>query len=131
MSTAATVVPMPEKVYSSVDEIIDDGASVVEYRKIEGFKGPEGPKVRIGSVCAGDMIEWSEANEGEAKRTAGLRLLSKSLVGPEPENVRYALDVSNIAKFAKMRHNVTERIVKEILDLNGMTVKKDKEAKNA
>ncbi len=116
-----------EKVYASVDEMVASGANDVEYAVIEGFKEKE--KVRIGSVTAGDMIEWSEANETEAKRTAGLRLICRSLVGPEPGNIRYANDDKNIAKFRTMRHNVTERIVKAILKLNGMNVKQDADAK--
>jgi 5-enolpyruvylshikimate-3-phosphate synthase len=35
----------------------------------------------------------------------------------------------NIEKFRGMRHKETERIVKEILKLNGMTVKAEAEAK--
>jgi len=112
-----------DKVYGSMDEILSSGIGDVEYAVIDGFK--PGEKTRIGSLTAGDMIEWSEANEGEAKRTAGLRLISKSLVGPEPGNVRYADDVKNIPKFRAMRHKETERIVKEILKLNGMTVAQD------
>ena len=115
-----------EKVYGSIEELL--GASEVEYRTINGFKS--GEKVRIGSVSAGDMIEWSEANDGEAKRTAGIRLLCKSLVGPEPANVRYADDPRNISKFRALPHKVVQRIVEEILDLNGLEVKKDKQAKN-
>lgn len=114
------------KIYASVDDLV--GSSEVEYREINGFRS--GEKVRIGSVSAGDMIEWSEANDGEAKRTAGLRLLCKSLVGPEPGNERYADDPRNIAKFRKLPHKVVNRIVGEILELNGLETKKDKEAKN-
>lgn len=116
-----------DKVYASMDEILASGVSEVEYALIDGFK--PGEKVRIGSVTAGDIIEWSEANEGEAKRTAGLRLITKSLVGPEPGNIRYADDVKNIPKFRAMRHKETERIVREILNLNGMTVKGEADAK--
>jgi hypothetical protein len=116
-----------EKIYASMDEIMSSGVSDVEYAVIDGFK--PGEKVRIGSVTAGDIMEWSEASEGEAKKTAGLRLIIKSLVGPEPSNIRYADDPKNIAKFRAMRHKETERIVKEILVLNGMTVKQQAEAK--
>ena len=116
-----------EKVYASMDEIEASGASDAEYATVDGFK--PGEKVRIGSVTAGDIIAWSEANEGEAKRTAGLRLISKSLVGPEPGNIRYADDAKNIPRFRGMRHKETERIVKEILKLNGMNVKQDDVAK--
>lgn len=116
-----------EKIYGSMEEILAAGASDVEYATVDGFK--PGEKVRIGSVTAGDIIEWSEANEGEAKRTAGLRLITKSLVGPPPGNVRYADKAENISKFRGMRHKETERIVKEILKLNGMNVKAEAEAK--
>ena len=121
---------MPEKVdkvYASMEEILASGASESEYAIVDGFKA--GEKVRIGSVTAGDIIQWSEANEGEAKRTAGLRLICKSLVGPEPGNVRFADDDKNIAKFRGMRHKETERIVKEIIRLNGMNVKAETDAK--
>lgn len=118
---------MAEKVYASMDEILNSGASAVEFAEVPGFK--PGEIVRIGSVNAGDVIEWSEANEGEAKRTAGLRLICKSLVGPEPENVRYANSDKNIEKFRAMRHKETERIVKAILKLNGMNVAAEVETK--
>lgn len=115
------------KIYASLEEIEASGAKDVEYATIDGFKA--GEKFRIGSVTSGDMIEWSEANEGEAKRTAGLRLITKSLVGPEPENVRYADDPKNIARLRVYRHKETERIVKEILKLNGMNLKTETDAK--
>lgn len=112
-----------DKVYGSMDELLASGVQNEEFAEIEGFE--PGKKVRIGSVTAGDIIEWSEANEGEAKRTAGLRLITKSLVGPAPDNIRYANKSENIAKFRAMRHKETERIVREILRLNGMNVKGD------
>jgi hypothetical protein len=121
------LVEKEDKIYASMDDIAAAGADAVEYAIIDGFRPNE--KVRIGSVTAGDIIEWSEANEGEAKRTAGLRLITKSLVGPEPENRRYADDAKNIAKFRGMRHKETERIVKEILRLNGMNVKAEADTK--
>lgn len=107
-----------EEIEASVD---------VEYATIEGFT-PEKP-FRIGSLTAGDLIEWSEANEGEAKRTAGLRLITKSLVNSK--NERFAADSKNIAIFRRKSHKVTERIVKEILKLNGMNVKDDAAKKDA
>lgn len=122
MGDAETV----EQVYESVDEMVADGASEVTYKNIEGFK--PGKMIRIGSVTAGDMIEWSEANETEAKRTAGLRLITKSLVNSKGQRISSDRD---ILKLRQMRHDVTERIVKEILDLNKMGLKQDKESKNA
>lgn len=116
-----------DKIYASVDEIEARGGLEVEYAIVDGFKPAE--KFRIGSVTAGDIIEWTEANEGEAKRTAGLRLITKSLVGPEPDNIRYADHPKHIQRFRRMRHKDTERLVREILKLNGMSVKGDAEVK--
>ena len=115
-----------DAIYGSVDELVAAGASEVEYATIDGFK--PGQKVRIGSVTAGDMLEWDEANTGDAKKTAGLRLITKSLV--DKDGRRYADDPKNIPKFRTMRHKETERIVREILKLNGMTVKANKDEKN-
>jgi hypothetical protein len=104
----------------SMEEI--DAAEDVEYATIQGFS-PDKP-FRIGSLSAGDLIEWSEANEGEAKRTAGLRLICKSLVNAKGE--RYAMDTKNIAVFRRKNHRIIERIVEEILTLNGLRVNKPK-----
>ena len=114
------------KAQAQIESMEEIDASVdVEYAFIAGFV-PDKP-FRIGSLTAGDLIEWSEANEGEAKRTAGLRLICKSLVNSK--NERFAVDPKNIAIFRRKSHKVTERIVKEILELNGMTVKADAAAK--
>jgi hypothetical protein len=113
-----------EKIVASMSEL--GGPDLVEYDTVPGFK--PGEVLRIGSLTAGDFLEWVEKNEGtdgEAKKTAGLRLITKSLVGPEPENVRYADDAKNIDVFRAKRHRVTEAIIRAILKLNGMVVKKD------
>ena len=110
------------KVYGSVEDLVASGASEVEYAFVEGFK--PGEQVRIGSVSAGDMIQWTEENENpDTKKTAGLRLIVKSLV--DDKGVRYAMpqEAKNIQAFRSMRHKETERVVKAILELNGMKVK--------
>jgi len=119
-------VPVPDSVVDSMEDIFS--SDTIEYAVIPGFKA--GQKLRIGSLSAGDMIEWSEANEGEAKRTAGLRLICKSLVGPAPENKRYANDPKNIAVFREKSHRATEEIVRHIIKLNGLRVGQDAAAKN-
>lgn len=104
----------------------------VEYARTAGFK--PGQVFVLGSVTAGDMIEWSEANEGEAKRTAGLRLIVRSVVDGEPgvddgaRGVRI-MDDTHIALLRKLPHKTTENVVKAILKLNGMNVKADNDAK--
>ena len=108
----------------SIDDII--AADDKEFATIPGFKA--GEVFRIQSLTAGDMIEWSEANEGEAKRTAGLRLIVKSLV--DATGKRIATD-EHIGTLRKKSHRVTEGIVKEILKLNGMTVKDGKKETDA
>jgi hypothetical protein len=116
-----------DKIYGSIDEMLDSGPTDVEYEIIEGFK--PGEKIRIGSVTAGDIIEWQDMLDGPAKRNAGLKLICKSLVGPAPGNVRFADNDKNIAKLKDIRHKDTERILKAIVKLNGMNVKDEAAAK--
>jgi hypothetical protein len=106
----------------SMDDVL--AATDVEYALVPGFK--LGEVFRIQSLTAGDMIEWSEANEGEAKRTAGLRLIVKSLIDGDGKRIA---DDGHIATLRKRSHKVTERLVKEILKLNGINVKTDADAK--
>lgn len=114
-------------VYGSMAEITASSASKVEFAEIDGFE--PGKKIRIGSVTAGDIIDWHEMTEGEAKRTAGLRLICKSLVGPEPDNTRYAdspdprIVMRNIEQFRVFRVKESERILDSIVELNGMKLK--------
>jgi hypothetical protein len=115
---------MSDQKVLSMDDIMK--ADDVEYATIEGFK--PGEVFRIQSLTAGDLIEWSEANEGEAKRTAGLRLIVKSLVNEEGKLIA---NDQHIAVLRRKSHKVTERVVKAILDLNGMTTKQEDKAKNA
>lgn len=115
----------------SLDDIMKEDD--VEYARLPGFK--PGQVFVIQSLTAGDLIEWTEANEGEAKRTAGLRLIVKSLVDGEPGKDANAtgkriMNDTHIAVLRQRGHKTTERIVKAILELNGMNVKKDADAKN-
>lgn len=117
--------PMPTepKVLGLADIISADDK---EYATIPGFKS--GEVFRIQSLTADDLIIWSETNEGEAKRTAGLRLIIKSLVDSEGKLI---LNDTHIGVLKTKSHRITERIVREILKLNGINVKGDTEAKNA
>ena len=124
--------PVPT-VANSMDDIND--ASTIEYREVKGFKA--GQTVWIGSLTAGDIIEWSEAGDDkEAKRTAGLRLLSKSLVSvepgtnkPGPTSIRYADNETSIAVFRKKNQADCQRVIAAILELNDLTPKADAAAK--
>lgn len=107
----------------SMDDVL--AADDVEYAEIPGFK--EGEAFRIRSLTAGDLIEWTEAGEGEAKRTAGLRLIVRSLVNEKGERIA---EDAHIAVLRKKSHKVVDRIVKEILKLNGLEVKAREKEKN-
>jgi len=103
----------------------------VEYVRVKGFK--EGQVFVLQSLSAGDMIEWSEASE-EAKRTAGLRLIVKSVVDGEPGKDESAtgkriMDDSHIALLRKLPHKTTENVVKAIIKHNGLTTAQDAAAK--
>lgn len=112
------------KVAESLEELEADGTGC-EYKIIEGFA--KGKSIIIGSLTAGDLMEWTEAGEGEAKKTAGSRLITKSLCNSKGE--RYAEDPKNIALFRKKDHKASERIIKEILALNGLEVKEQESTK--
>lgn len=107
--------------YLSMDEVA--AAPDVEYDTVVAWAGKP---IRIGSLTAADLIEWSEASEGEAKRTAGVRLIVRSMV--DKDGNRIAND-THIGVFAKKSHKITETIVRAILKLNGMDVKADAAAK--
>jgi hypothetical protein len=99
----------------------------VEYELIDGFK--KGEKLRIRSLTAGDIIEWaeaSEANEKELKRTAGLRLIVRSLV--DENGHRQLTEVQHLEALRKKNHALTNRVVSAILKHNGMDPKKPDKA---
>lgn len=134
MSTAAKPAPIAvpqKKIVADLTEIID--TNLVEYVEIEGFN--PGQVFRIVSLTAGEFIEWTEAKSEEQKKTAGLRLIAKSLVGPPPANERYAdgdKAEMTVAVLRTKSQKVTNRIVKEILKLNGLddVKKRQEDAKN-
>jgi hypothetical protein len=125
MTQAATTAPAEEKVLS-LDEMVAD--SPTEYATIPGFK--TGTTIRIGSLDAGEMIEWSEANEGEAKRNAGLRLIAKSLVDKDGKFQITPGDEKAVGRavqqLKKVQHKKAEEVVKAVLKLNGMRVAGEK-----
>lgn len=135
-----------EKVYPngkpvSITDLLaaaEPGASV-EYTRTPGFK--TGQVFVLASVSSGEMIEWGEANEGEAKRTAGLRLIVRSVVDGVPATCaqvlagtieadegatgRRVMDDTHIALLRKLQHKTTENVVRAIIKHNGMNIKLD------
>jgi len=103
-------VPEDEKVLS-VEEML--AAPDTRFHSVKLWGGI----VRIGSLEAGDMLDFIESNEGPAKRTAGLRLIIRSLV--DDRGVRIGTD-KHLEGFKKKNAQDINTLVGEILKLNGM-----------
>ena len=114
---------------AAVEEFLslDDVAQVddVRYKIIDvpdwGKNGQPG-KMRIGSLSAQDLIEFAESNEGEAKRTAGLRLIIKSIV--DGKGRRTGTD-KHLAILKARNAATTNFVVEEILKLNELNPDKE------
>ena len=108
-----------------MDEFLGYSKKAVEYAEIEGFD--PGSVIRIGSVTAGDIIAWNNANEGEAKQTAGLRLIVDSMVDGENNRIGRS---EHIPLLRDVPVKQTERVLKAIVKLNGLGAKAQADAKN-
>lgn len=128
------------KKFLSVADI--ESAKDEEYSEVEAWGGT----FIAGSLTADDFIEWQEANEGPAKRTAGLRLITRSMCGPLPgcpacdgkpgkevkhvgEHTRIGTD-KHIEMLKQKSVKATEKVVGEIVRLNGLKVKGADSPKN-
>jgi hypothetical protein len=103
--------------------------AVQEYLKLEGFKA--GQFFVIATINAGDFIEWQESNEGPSKRNAGLKLIIKSVVDGLPEEGAKGERIMTDAHLPMLKRlpvRTTERIVREIIEFNGLIPKGDKTA---
>lgn len=109
--------------FLSIDDI--DSADDI---KIISREVPEwGGHLLLGSLPSSEMIDWVEASEGPAKRTAGLRLLVKSLVNEKGE--RIGTD-RHLQIFKKKSAVVCNQILDDIIALNGLNKKAQAEIKN-
>lgn len=109
---ADNVIPIKaEEKFLGVDEMLS--ADDVQYAVVDAWGG----KVRIGSLTASDMIEFVETNDTPAKKTAGLRLIIKSLVDARGSRIG---DMKHLEALGKKNHTVTNRIIAEVLKLNGL-----------
>ena len=109
------------KKYLSNDEMLD--AKDIEFAEVEAFGG----LVRVGSIEAGQMIEFVEANKGPAKRNAGMRLIIQSLVDAEGNRIG---DMKDLDRWKRRSQKTCNNIVKAVLELNGLnetTIKKKRD----
>ena len=111
----------------TLDEILD--AQGVEYDSVPAW----GKHVGIGSITAGEVLEWIEEKDGPRKREAGLLLLARSLVGPDLTRVCKTKDDENrMVESLKGKDSRTcNKIVERIIKLNGIMGSAGEEAKNA
>ena len=105
----------------SIDDML--AADDVKYAEVSAWGG----KVRLGSLDAGSMLDFVEANEGSAKRTAGIRLLVKSLVDKDGKRIG---EDRHVDLFKKKDAGTINRMLEEIMRLNGLDDKKAATAKN-
>lgn len=101
----------------SLDELLE--ANVVKYDRVEAYGGV----VRIGSLSSYDIIEWTEGNSDKAKQKyAGLRLLVKSLVDKDGRRIPEEQVEAAIEKFKAKDAQENGKVIKAVLQLNGMNV---------
>lgn len=117
----------------SLDDIL--GVEDVEYREVPVKNWPKVGQtgiVRLATCSAEDLIEWSEDNEKDRK-TAGLRLLAKSMVDKDGRRFVSVPGVVDrlLASLSKRSSAAINTLVTEALDLNQLTDKAQAAAKNA
>lgn len=124
---------VPEEPYIlSVQEMLE--ADDVEFRTIPAWKIKKNGKeiqgyVRIASLSAEEIAEWRDTADGPAKKTMITRLFVNSLVDKDGKRIG---NQSHYIDFKKKSAAIQERVAAEILDLNGLVLKKKgDEPKNA
>lgn len=121
-----------KKLILSIDQML--AADDIEYAEIPTWKvkDPTTGEIaqgytRIGSLNADAIITWREMNDSPAKRTMGVRLFVDSLVD---ENGNRIGNEQHYEAFKKKSNAIQESVLKEVVKLNGMTVKAEEKIKN-
>lgn len=78
--------------------------------------------IRLQQISTGDLIDWMEANEGPAKKTAGIRLIVASVID---ESGRPMFTERDIAELRKKPVTVISKLVDAIQTFNGLKAKPD------
>ncbi len=113
-----------EKKILSFDDLIAD-ADI----KTDDVETPRG-LVKIGTLCSADILEWfTENDDPELRKLAGLRLLVKSIINPDGKRIgadaKDAADLKQIREVAVqalMRRDSRENnvLIRRALELNGL-----------
>ena len=115
----------PKKV-ASFEEI--ERADDIQYDYVEAY----GKTVRVGSLNSDDMIEWMEEREDkEKKRTAGLRLVVRSLVDDQGNRIPKDQREGWITLLGSKDAKSNARVFVVALKLNGLSAKGVDYLKNA
>lgn len=83
-----------------------------------------GVKFRLGSLTAGEILEFVETNEGPMKRTAGIRLVISSWVDKNGNRLGRP---EHLEQFKKRDAKTVTSLINAVLKLNGLE-KKDEVA---
>ena len=105
----------------SMNDIL--AAEDTEYREVKVWGGI----VRVGSLTAGELLEFVEANaQPDSRKTSGLRLIIKSIVD---ENGNRLGKEEHLEGLKSRNSQQIEKLTHEILNLNGLGKKAEGEAK--
>jgi hypothetical protein len=97
--------------YLSIEDI--DSTIDTRYSEVQAWGGT----IRLGSLNAGDMMEFVESNEGPARRTAGIRLIVKSIVDKDGRRIG---EPKHIEIFKKKDATTIAMLVNKIMELNDL-----------
>jgi hypothetical protein len=109
--------------FLSVDDIEQIDDIKIIRREVPEWEG----HILLGSLPSDAMIEWAEASDGLAKKTAGLRLIVKSMVNEKGERIGTDRHLQVLRKKSAV---VCNRIIDDIIKLNGLNKKAEAEIKN-
>lgn len=109
----------------SVEEML--ATEDIEYRNIPAWGGI----VRIGSLSSDEVVDWLEVRNADKddprRREAGAMLIVNSLVNEKNERIGRP---QHVAAFRKKSHAMTEKILREIVKMNGLGGKEIADRKN-
>jgi hypothetical protein len=106
-----------EIIAESVDDIT--AAMDVEYVVVEGFT--KTTRLQMGSLTAGDLIDFADENDGASKKMSLVRLLSRSIVNSKGE--RFLNNPQGVELLRSKAHKTIERLAKVAMTLNGIVLK--------
>lgn len=116
---------MSEQKLMSVEELLAE-IPEIEYRVVQIGAGKT---MRLGSLTAEEIAEWRDSlNNTEDKYVSGLRLIVQSFVDEQGKRIGTP---SHVVALRKKSNAMIERILNEVIKLNGLTERALEQRKNA